>query len=216
MSGNADGCWFWLWESLGFSKSQHRGLIITIRHTPGVCSYLVNGTKSSWSQNLDFLKFGFLQDPQQSLVWRLSTRRQRFNQLQRGNRSFAHCLTDCSSTNLRGHCFSRKYWFAANNISFNILMRSFKRDDSSYFSFLEQSTQGPLPLDVASAEQHENRQACDKSSQEPANNTSRNHRKARGTERREGSRCITKCICEFQQKAELWLPHLTQTKSAYP
>lgn len=103
------------------------------------------------------------------------------------------------------------------DISFIILMYSSKRGDWAYLSLLEQSTHGPLPLDVASAEQHKNRQACDESGQQPTNNTSRDHGKTRGAEKQEGGGgCQTECICEFQQKAEMWLTHLPQAKLTYP
>lgn len=76
------------------------------------------------------------------------------------------------------------------DISFIILMYSSKRGDSAYLSLLEQSTHGPLPLDVASAEQHKNRQACDESGQQPTDNTSRDHGKTKGAEKQEGGEVV--------------------------
>lgn len=50
-------------------------------HKPEACYYLVNRPEGSWSQHFDFLKLGFLQNPQQSLIWRLATWGQGLNQL---------------------------------------------------------------------------------------------------------------------------------------
>lgn len=95
------------------------------------------------------------------------------------------------------------------DISFIILMYSSKRGDSAYLSLLEQSTHGPLPLDVASAEQHKNRQACDESGQQPTDNTSRDHGKTKGAEKQEGGGRLSNRV-RLWVSAEMWLTHLPQ------
>lgn len=58
--------------------------------------YLVNCSKSSWSEHFDFLEFGLLQDAQQRLIWCLSAWGQRFNQLKgrKKNQYFFHFAND--------------------------------------------------------------------------------------------------------------------------
>lgn len=68
---------------------------------------------------------------------------------------------------------------------------------SWYLSLLEQSARGPLPLDVASAQQHKDGQAGDKNSQQPTNHTSCNHGKPGIAEREVGVQ--TENICECHQ-----------------
>lgn len=130
-------------------------------HKPEACYYLVNCPESSWSQHFDFLKFGLLQNPKQSLIRRLPTRRQGLNQLGKENFDILHVISVKSLPAAQNTTALRILTSSCQAITLRPRRRSAVTHlPSSYLSLLEESARGSLPLDVAPAQQHKDRETC--------------------------------------------------------